>query len=96
MKLTKKEIYDHFTFGVEVEEADGYRYWIPCEGYEAFMETVDRVGKEGKLSDADFGTRHSYPGMQEFYDGFFTWSCENYMTCDHSVNTYYDTVYAIA
>ena len=96
MKLTKKEIYDHFTFAVEVEEDDGYRYWIKCEGYDEWMKTADRIANDGKLSDMDMCTKHSYPGMQEFYDGFFEWHLNNFPDCDNPVNFYYDNVYAIA
>ena len=96
MKLTKKEIYDHFIFGVEVEEEDGYRYWIPCEGYDAWMATADRISKDGKLSDMDMLTKQTYPGMQEFYDGFFNWEFNNRSSVENPVNTYYDTVYAKA
>lgn len=96
MKLTKKEIYDHFIFGVEVEEDDGYRYWIPCEGYKAWTETADRIAKEGKLSDMDYLTKQTYPGMAEFLDGFTNWLMTTHNTTDTPVNTYYDTVYAKA
>ena len=92
-KLTKKEIYDHFTFCIEVEEESGYRYWITCEGYEEWENTAKKISDEGKLSDMDFCTKHTYPGMQEFYDGFYEWS---YTTGNHCVNDYYNTVYAVA
>ena len=94
MKLTKKEIYDHFTFAVEVEEEDGYRYWIRCDGYENWEKTSNLVAAEGKFSDADICTHQSYPGMQEFYNGYFEWECNGHL--GGTVNDYYDTVYAVS
>ena len=95
-KLTKKEIFEHFMFGVEVEEPSGYRYWIPCEGYESWQKTASNLPEGLELSDMDMLTHHSYPGMQEFYDGYFDWHFNNRTLKDTSVNAYYDTVYALA
>lgn len=95
MKLTKKEIYDHFTFAIEIEEECGYRHWVTCEGYEAMKREAELRSEEGTLSDVDICTKHDYPGMQEFYDGFYAWE-NSHLGCDKPVNTYYDTVYAVS
>ena len=95
-KLTKKEIFEHFMFGVEVEEESGHRYWIPCEGYENWHKTASNLPDHLALSDMDMLTHHSYPGMQEFFDGYFEWKMANFAKKGTSVNAYYDTVYALA